>query len=78
MMPALSARLRRYVRMEVEVEKRVYLGVDDQVNAAATATVAAVGSAERLELLAVHRRAPVAAVAGAHVNHDAVDEPGHR
>ena len=62
----------------MKVEKRVYLRVDDQEDAAAAATVAAVGSAERFELLAVHRRAPVTAVACAYVKHDAVDEPGHR
>src|ERR687885_16398 len=39
--------------------------------------VAAVGTAERLELLAVHGRDPVAAVAGCHVHGHAIDERGH-
>ncbi len=66
------------MRVEVEVEQRVHLRVDDQDDAAAAAAVAAVGAAERLELLAVDRGAAVTAVARAGVNDDAVDEPGHR
>ena len=64
--------------MEVEVEQRVHLRVDDQNDAAAAAAVTAVRSAEGLELLAVDRGAAVTAVACPRVNHDAVDEPGHR
>ena len=63
--------------MEVEVEQRVHLRIDDEHDAAAATAVAAVGAAERLELLAVDRRAAVAAVAGPRVDHDAVDEPAH-
>ncbi len=53
------------------------LRVDDEHDAAAAAAVAAVRAAERLELLAVHRGAAVAAVARARVQHHAVDEPRH-
>ncbi len=41
------------------------------------AAVAAVGAAERFELLAVYRGAAVSAVAGLGVNHHTVDEAGH-
>ena len=53
------------------------LGVDLEDDVAAVAAVAAVGPAERLELLAVDRGHAVAAVAGSHVQDDAVDEGGH-
>src|SRR5436309_986280 len=67
------------MRVEVKVEQRVYLRVDDQHNAAAAATIATVGPAEGLELLAVHRGAAVTAGAGARVDDDAVDKPrSHR
>ena len=62
---------------EVEVQQRVHAGVDDQHDAAAVTAVAAVGPAERLELLAQDRRAAVPAVAGLHVQDDPVDEAGH-
>jgi uncharacterized lipoprotein NlpE involved in copper resistance len=42
------------VRVEVEIQQGVYLGVDDQDDAAASSTVTAVRPAERFELLAVH------------------------
>jgi len=64
--------------MEVEVEQGVHLRVDDEHDAAAATTVAAVGSTEWLELLAMYRGAPVAAAASPRVNDDAIDEPGHR
>ena len=53
------------------------LGVDDEHDVAAVAAVAAVRAAERLELLAVHRGAAVAAGTGGGVDHHAVDESGH-
>ena len=65
------------VRAEVEIEQGVHVVVDDQRHVAAVAAVAAVGPAERLVLLPVHRGAPVAAVAGLQVQNGAVDEPGH-
>ena len=46
-------------------------------DAAATPAVAAVGAAERLELLPQDRHAAVPAVAGLSVQHDPVDEAGH-
>src|SRR4051812_28904643 len=63
--------------VEVEVEQRVHLGIDDQNDAAAAAAVTAVRSAEGFELLAMNRGAAVTAVACPRVNHDAIDEPGH-
>ncbi len=63
--------------MEVEVEQGVHLRIDDQHDAAAAAAVAAVGTAEWLELLAVDRGAAVTAVTRLRMDHDAVDEPGH-
>ena len=75
---ALLARRRVDMRMEVEVEQGVHLRVDDQHDAAAAAAVAAVGTAERLEFLAVDRGAAVTAGAGPRVDDDAVDKPRHR
>ena len=66
------------MRAEVEVEKGVYLRVDDQPYRSAVAAVAAVRTTERLELLAMHRGTAMATVAGRHVDRDAVDEPRHR
>ena len=51
--------------------------VDDEHDAAAVPAVAAVGSGQRLELLAVDRCASVAAAAAAHVENHSVDETGH-
>ena len=65
------------VRRVVVVEQRRDVGVDDEHDVAAAAAVAAVRAAERLELLPVHGRAAVAAVTGADVQHDVVDEGGH-
>jgi hypothetical protein len=61
----------------VVVEQGRGAGVDHEDDVAAAAAVAAVGTAERLELLPVHRRAAVAAVARGDVQHDLVDERGH-
>jgi len=66
------------VRAVVVVQQRGDLRVDDEHDVAAVPAVAAVRAAERLELLAVDRRAAVAAVAGSGVQHDAIDEGGHR
>ena len=62
----------------MEVQQGVHLRIHDKHNAAATATVAAIRTAERLEFLAVHRRAAVAAVACTGMDDDAVDKPWHR
>jgi hypothetical protein len=51
--------------------------MDLENDVTATAAVAAVGAAERLELLAVDRGTAVAAVAGRDMQHDAIDERGH-
>ena len=63
--------------VEVEVEQRVDIGVDDEDDVTAAAAVAAVRSAERFELLTMDRRTTVAALARADVQNDAVDESGH-
>ena len=65
------------VRVVVEVEQGVHVRVDDERHVAAAAAVAAVRAAERLELLAVDGRDPVAAVAGSDVQHHTVDETCH-
>ncbi len=52
------------VRMAMQVEQRGHTRVDEQHDIAAPAAVTAVRAAERLELLAMHRRAAMAAVAG--------------
>jgi len=74
---ALLAVGRALVRVVVEVEQGMGVAVDDQDHVAAVAAVAAVRAAERLELLAVDRRAAVTAGARGDVQHDAVDEAGH-
>ena len=74
---ALLAVAGRGVRAVVEVEQGVHARVDDEHDRAAAAAVAAVRAAERLELLAVHRGAAVAARARGGVHHHAVDELGH-
>jgi hypothetical protein len=61
----------------VEVEQCVYAGVDDQRDAPAVTAVAAVGPAERLELLPVDRHAAVPAVTGLYVQDHPVDERRH-
>ena len=66
------------VRMEVEVQQRVRLRVDDDTILPPLPAVAAVGSAEQLKLFPVHRGAASTAVACAGMDVDAVDEPGHR
>lgn len=61
----------------MEVHERVDLRGDLKHDIAAVATIAAVGAAQRLELLAVHRRAAVASVACLQVEHHAVDKACH-
>ena len=56
----------------MEVEQGGHARVDDQHDVAAPAAVAAVRTAERLELLAVHGGAAVTAVAGGGVQQRAV------
>jgi hypothetical protein len=68
---------RLLVRVEVEVQERVDPGIDDEDDVTAVAAVAPVRPAERLELLAVDRRAAVPAVPRRHVQNDAVDKGGH-
>ena len=65
------------VRTVVEVEQGVHLGIDDQHHVAAAATVAAVGAAERLELLPVDRGAAVATIARGDVQDHPVHETHH-
>src|SRR6201984_491604 len=66
------------MRAEVEVQQGVHSRVDDENDAAAAAAVAAIGSAQRLEFLAVDRRAAVTAGTRPRVNDDAIDKPRHR
>src|SRR5699024_4043316 len=61
----------------VEIEQRVDLRIHDKHHVPAPAAVAAVGAAQRLELLPVHGGAPVAAVPRREVEDDAVDESRH-
>src|SRR6185312_11386138 len=74
---ALVAVARLADRAPVEVKQRRRRGVDLQDHAAAAAPVAAVRAAERLELLPVHRRAAMAAVASLHPQHGMVSELRH-
>src|SRR6185312_5230223 len=60
------------VRGAVVVQQRRRRGVDHQPDVAAVPTVAAVWTAERLELLPVHRHAAVTPVAGRDAQHDDV------
>ena len=65
------------VRGVVVVEQGRRARVDPEQDVAAAAAVAAVRPAQRLELLAVHRAAPVPAVAAGDVQDHAVHEGGH-
>ena len=58
-------------------EQRRDLRVGDQHDVAAVTAVAAVGTGERLELLALDRHAAVAALARAQVQRHLVDECDH-
>ena len=62
----------------MEVQQRVDLRIDDEDDAAAAPAVAAVGTAQRLEFLAVDRSAAVTAGTSARVDDDAIDKPRHR
>src|SRR5690606_19424841 len=73
---ALFAVTRTGVRAEVKVEKGVHAGVDDEEDVAALTAVAAVGSAERLELLPVHGGTAIAAGTRGEMDHRPVDESG--
>ena len=69
---------RGHVRTEVKVEQGVHLRVDDEDDAAAAAAITAVGSAQWLEFLAVHRCAAVTAGSRSRVNDHPIDESRHR
>src|SRR5690606_10710858 len=73
---ALFAVTRTGVRAEVKVEKGVHAGVDGEEDVAALTAVAAVGSAERLELLPVHGGTAIAAGTRGEMDHRPVDESG--
>ena len=75
---ALPAVLGSTGRAVVVVDQRRDVGVDAQDHAAAGTAVAAVRTAERLELLAVDAGHTVAAATGVHVQHDPVHERGDR
>src|SRR6185312_6087449 len=61
----------------MEPEQRRGLRVALEHDIATVTAVATVGAGERLELLALHRDAPVAAVARVEVKRDLVDEGSH-
>src|SRR4029079_5503530 len=65
------------MRMEVEVQQGMHARVDDEHDVAAMATVPAIRTAERLELLPVDRGSTVPAVAGDRMHNHAVDERRH-
>jgi hypothetical protein len=65
------------VRRVVVRQQRRHLRVGDEHDIAAVAAVAAVGAGERLELLAAHGHAAVAALAGAQMERHSVDEGHH-
>ncbi len=66
------------MRPEMKVEQGVHLRVDNEDDAAAAAAVTAVGTAERLEFLAVNRGAAVAAGTRSCVYDHPIDESRHR
>lgn len=72
-----ASRLARAVGSAVVVEQSRHTGFCDENDVAAVTAVAAVWSAERLELFAVHRHTPASAVTGGEVEHDAINECGH-
>ena len=74
---ALLAVARAAHRPAVQVEQRGHARVHLENDVAAAASVAAVGAAERLELLPVHRRAAVPAVTRLHLDGDVVGKLGH-
>ena len=71
---AVGASPRREFPLETVVEKGVQVGVGDEIDRSAGATVPAVGSAARHELLAAEAHGPAPAVAGGHVDIYFVDE----
>src|SRR4051812_44723314 len=71
---AVAAVLGSSLGAVVGVEQRGDVGVDAEDHRASGPAVASVGTTERLELLAVHRRHAVAATAGTDVQRHPVDE----
>jgi hypothetical protein len=65
------------VRQVVIVEQGRGVGIDDEYDVATPTPGATVGATERLELLPMYGRAAVAAVTGADVQHNVVDERCH-
>jgi len=70
----VSATRRREVRAEVQIQEGMNLGGGAQDDIATVPAVATIGPSEWLELFAVHRRAPVATVAGGEVQDDTIYE----
>ena len=66
------------VRVSVQVEQCRHRRVDDGDHVTTTTTVTAVGAAQRFELLAMHRRASIAAVATLRVDHRSIHEGAHQ
>ena len=65
------------MRRVVIRQQRRHLRVGHQHDVAAVTAVAAVRSAQRLELLAMHRGAAVTTVTGLNMKDNAIDEAGH-
>src|SRR5215472_5397177 len=74
---ALLAAGRPAQRAAVQVQQRGHAGIHLEDHVAAAASVAAVRPAQWLELLPVHRRATVPAIASLHPQRDVVGELGH-
>ena len=72
--PAVAGRA---VRRVVVRQQRRDLRIGDEHDVAAVAAVAAIRTGERLELLALHGDAAIAALAGAQVQRHAIDERNH-
>ena len=66
------------VRVPVQVEQCRHRRVDDGDHVTTTTTVTAVGAAQRFELLAMHRRASITAVATLRVDHGSIHEGAHQ
>jgi hypothetical protein len=62
----------------VVIEQGGFALINHEDHIATVAAVATVGTAQRLELLAVNRSASVATIAGCNVQDDAINEARHR
>ena len=65
------------MRVEVEVDERVDLVADLQDDVTTVAAIASIGATQGDEFLAANGRAPMAAIASADMQHNAVNKLRH-